>query len=674
MTMREPFQDTRTAGHRLKAEQPESMPVHRWDLSFIAALFTVGSALIHLTLVPPRAQEYLLYGLFVGAVALVQLGLAAALALRPSSRLARYGTLIGLGIVVAIIAFQSVALPIGPHPWQPVGFDDADSTGIGTMVFATIALLLLAWRPMQRGPSGRIHLVYIPVAAVVLILTFFGIASAINETPAALNMSAPMKGMDNPSPMRGMDMSTPMPPGQATKPMDSLREPPGNQPVKSFTLVAEVKTIDGRERWVFNGSMPGPELRVTQGDRLRVTLVNHLPVATTIHWHGVSLPNAEDGVAGVTQDAVRPGSSYTYEFVAKDPGTYMYHSHQDSFHQVLQGLFGALIVEPRAESVADRDYALVIHEASSGRMSLSDWLGELIIGAPANQVPAVNGTTGDLHLEAKPGERVRLRLIGVVQSDMKVSNITNMMHASPQELVLLGTDYAVVALDGYDLNGPQAIGAERLRIGIGQRYDLTFTMPADGAVRLVDTSGTETVTLGDGPVPPVPNLPQLPAFDLTTYGSPGPDPITADSHFDVTYPVVLGNHFGFREGRLELVHTINGQNAPMGAQFVVRQGQVVRLHIDNETEELHTMHLHGHHFVVLAHNGRPLPGSPIHLDSLLVEPHENWDVAFLADNPGLWMFHCHVLVHADFGMSAMVVYEGVTTPYDIGSRSGNNPE
>ncbi len=385
MSMKEPFEDIRVTGRRPKAEQPESMSVLRRDLSNVAALFTFGSALIHLTLVPPRAQEYLPYGLFVGAVALVQLGLAVALVLRPSRRLAAYGTFIGLVIIVAIIAFQGVALPIGPHPWQPVGFDDADSTGIGTIVFATIALLLLTWRPMQRGPTGRIHLVYIPAAAVALVLTFFGIASAINATPAALNMSAPMTGMD---------MSTPMLPGQAPIPMDSLREPPGNQP-KSFTLVAEPKTIDGRERWAFNGAVPGPELRVTQGDRLRVTLVNHLRVATTIHWHGVSLPNAEDGVAGVTQDAVPPGSSYTYEFVVKDAGTYLYHSHQDAFHQVLQGLFGALIVEPWTGSIADRDYVLVIHEASSGRMSLSDRLGELIVGAPANQVPAVNGTTGD---------------------------------------------------------------------------------------------------------------------------------------------------------------------------------------------------------------------------------------------------------------------------------------
>lgn len=112
----------------------------------------------------------------------------------------------------------------------------------------------------------------------------------------------------------------------------------------------------------------------------------------------------------------------------------------------------------------------------------------------------------------------------------------------------------------------------------------------------------------------------------------------------------------------------------MGVQYVVRPGQIVRLHIDNTTDELHTMHLHGHHFSVLAHSAQSLRGSPVHLDSLLVEPQENWDIAFVADNPGLWMFHCHVLLHATFGMSAMVVYEGVTTSYEVGRRSGNKPE
>jgi FtsP/CotA-like multicopper oxidase with cupredoxin domain len=657
MPNNEPLNDPSVIRRQSTTDPHEHTGVFRRHLSTLAALFTLGSATIHITLIPIRAQEYLPYGLFLVAVALVQLGVAIALVLRPSRQLAMFGTLIGVGLIAAIIAFQRTALPIGPHPWQPVGLNDADLTGIGTGLFATLILLLLAWHPLQRGkPPRRFNVACIPAVVVTLVLTFVGVASAINATPV------------------GMQMSAPVPAGHAAIPMNRLHTPPGNQPVRSFTLVAEPRKVNGHAMWTFNGTVPGPELRVTQGDRVRVTLVNHLPAATSIHWHGVAVPNAEDGAAGITQDAVPPGGSYAYEFVASDPGTYMYHSHQDTFHQLLRGLFGGLIVEPPAGIGADRDYAVVLHEMPSGSRYLRDTLGELIVGAPSNQVPAVNGITGDLHLAAQPGERVRLRLIGSVQADMHMRSIPDMMHAGPQELVLLGTTYEVVALDGHDLHGPQAIGPERLRVAIGQRYDLTFTMPASGAVRLVDTSSNETVTVGSGPLPPTPNLGQLPVFDFTNYGAPAPDPVTANGRFDVSYQALLGNHFGFREGRLELVHTINGQDSPMGAQYVVRPGQVVRLHIENTTDEFHTMHLHGHSFSALTRNGQPLRGSPIRLDSLLVDPHDSWDIAFVADNPGLWMFHCHVLLHAEFGMSAMVVYQGVTTPYEIGSRSGNNPE
>src|SRR5207245_1056004 len=105
---------------------------------------------------------------------------------------------------------------------------------------------------------------------------------------------------------------------------------PGSEPVKKFTRTAAIRNIGGHEAWTFNGTVPGPELRVKTGDRVIVTLVNHLPGATSIHWHGIIVPNAMDGVAGITQDAVKPGGTFTYEFVANEAGTYWYHSHQDT--------------------------------------------------------------------------------------------------------------------------------------------------------------------------------------------------------------------------------------------------------------------------------------------------------------------------------------------------------
>src|SRR5258706_2605754 len=173
--------------------------------------------------------------------------------------------------------------------------------------------------------------------------------------------------------------------GQHSTSVTSLTEAPGPGPVREFTLTAEEARIGGQVAWTYNGTVPGPELRVTQGDRIKVTLVNHLPAATTIHWHGVVVPNAEDGVAGITQDAGPPGDRYTYEFVAKDTGTYWYHSHQDTTTQLGRGLFGALIVEPPTSHVAEVvDYTVVIR------------------ATPDGSGIAVNGTAADHTLSARP--------------------------------------------------------------------------------------------------------------------------------------------------------------------------------------------------------------------------------------------------------------------------------
>jgi FtsP/CotA-like multicopper oxidase with cupredoxin domain len=404
---------------------------------------------------------------------------------------------------------------------------------------------------------------------------------------------------------------------------------------------------------------------VTVGDRLHVTLVNHLPVSTTIHWHGVpDLPNADDGVAGITQEAVAPGHTMDYDFVLTQPGTYWYHSHQDTGTQLSLGLFGALVVEPKGGPTETRDDTVVLHTPVSGT------------GV------AMNGTT-DLRLAASPGDTVRLRLIDAVVPGMD---------GTPEAPVLLGAPYRVVALDGRPLDGPGLLGPERLPMGMGQRVDLVFTMPAGHAVRLVDTEEygsvtpiqqlftagqtpvKGTVTIGSGEPPVAVNDPsRLPLFDLTTYGTPAADPIAAGP-FDLTAPIVLAEQPGFHDGTIQLVHTINGKASPAVPSITVHEGEVVRLHIVNDTGEYHPMHLHGHTMSVIGRDGTPLQGSPVHLDTILIGPHQTWDVAFLADNPGIWMFHCHVLLHAAMGMMMTINYAGVTTPYTMGSRSGNIPE
>lgn len=625
---------------------------HRRRLGVAAALFLLGAAAVHFSVVPAHLDEYVPYGVFFIVAALLQAGIAVWLVLRPSRGLAVAGAIASLVLVAVWLVSRTTGLPISPDPWVPedVGVSDLAATLIELVAIGL--LVPLAARPLRvRRPRWRFPFGVLPAAAVAVLLTTFGTIGAFGQMTVTVSMSAPV------------------PAGHAPIPMSSLTQPPGTEPLRTYRLVAEPWTADGTAAWSFNGTVPGPVLRADQGDRLRVTLVNRLSVATSIHWHGVAVPNAEDGVAGVTQDAVPPGQDYTYEFVVKQAGTFWYHSHQDTANQLVQGLFGALVVLPRTGEVADYDYPLILHEASAANRLAPGLQG--LINLFATGTPAINGQTGDLHLAAPPGARIRLRIIGAVEGE---TDGLVRMNGVPRELVLVGTPYRVVSLDGNDVNGPQTIGPEKLPIAIGGRYDLEFTMPANGEVRLLDATGGESVTLGSGPAPAAPSFGPLPRFDQLAYGTAGPDPVTAAGHFDVTYPMILDFTDGTSLNRLQLVHTINGQASPMMASYAVHEGQVVRLHIVNRTDEYHAMHLHGHSFSVLDGNGRRPTGSPVHLDTLIVGPNETWDVAFIADNPGLWMFHCHVLVHAAWGMSAMIVYQGVTTPYRVGGTSVNKPE
>lgn len=462
--------------------------------------------------------------------------------------------------------------------------------------------------------------------------------------------------------MRQMDMSNMCQtgngalPSSADIPITSLEAPQTATHVNEFTLTAQYAYLPFMSKgqadaWTYNGTSPGPTLRVHQGDLVVVHLVNHLTVGVTIHWHGVAVPNSADGVAGVTQNAVKPGQTYTYRFLAKDPGTYWYHSHQESFEETGNGLYGMLVVEPARP---------VVHDDVDAALALHTW----------NNTLAFNMSTGTQSINARPGQWVRLRLV----------NTDN----SPHLLTLEGAPFLVVALDGHDLNGPTPLTALPVSIDAAQRYDLRFQMPQHGPVALFAANGN-----GQYQTPPrvligqeddfqssisIPPMSQK-VFDFTTYGHSAPDAIRPNSHFDVTYTISLGFTFGFSNMRPGPVFTLDGKSFPQTPMLMVRPGELVRLRFVNDANAGdHPMHLHGHTFTVLAKNGHPLTGSPVHLDTISVGPHETYDVAFYADNPGLWMIHCHNLFHANHGMDMMLVYPNISTPYSIGYASGNFPD
>jgi FtsP/CotA-like multicopper oxidase with cupredoxin domain len=502
-----------------------------------------------------------------------------------------------------------------------------------------------------KHPKRKTKLIIIAalIISIPLFVTYLANASRL---PEAINMSSTMG-------THGMDMPAPTS-------IESLRLGQTDAPLKTYTLTAEVIKRQGLpDQWGFNGTVPGPELRVHQGDHIRVTLINHLPVSTSIHWHGISVPNVADGVAGVTQDSVQPQASYIYDFIATEPGTYWYHSHQDTSNQIPRGLLGALIVEPDTLPHYDHDYTLMYHDLQPLTREFFPILRK-ILGEVDKKAILINGATTDIQLNAQPGQLIRLRLINGTAGEQKA-------YGNPLRLVLAGVSFKIVALDGHDINEPQEINVQVLPIGSGQRYDLVFRMPEAGVVQLVGEDQTTGVSIGQGQLAK-PDFTQLPIFDLTSYGKPVSDAIAARSSFDQTQDILLGNRPGFHDGKFGLSHTINSQEFPNVPMITVRPNQVVKLHIVNNTEEYHPMHLHGHFFTVLAKNNVALTGSPIHLDTLTLAPGETWDVAFIADNPGLWMLHCHVLIHAATGMDMMVIYPNISTPYTVGTKSGNVPE
>jgi FtsP/CotA-like multicopper oxidase with cupredoxin domain len=397
------------------------------------------------------------------------------------------------------------------------------------------------------------------------------------------------------------------------------------------------RAVDG---YTLNGQSPGPLIRATAGQLVQVRLVNEsVPEGVTLHWHGVDVPNAEDGVAGVTQDAIAIGKEFTYRFVVNQVGTFWYHSHQMSHEQVPGGLFGALVVTSADQPADLVDTVALVHLYGGAR--------------------TVNGHEGGLNVEARPGQQARVRVINTENGEMSAW--------------VAGAPFRVVAVDGTDLNGPTPIRDTTVLVTAGGRADLEVTMPQDGSPVRVHLGGSVAVVLGrksyDAPAIPRPAT----TLDLLAYGTRAPlgfDPDRPDRRFRYE----IGRRPGFLDGRPGLWWTVNGHLYPDVPMFMVAEGDTVRMRIANHSGAVHPMHLHGHHALVLSRNGQPSTGSPWWVDSLNVGNGESYEIAFVADNPGIWMDHCHNLPHVTQGLVVHLMYEGVSTPFVVGGKAGNAPE
>ncbi|MBC7367474.1 MAG: multicopper oxidase domain-containing protein [Undibacterium sp.] len=475
---------------------------------------------------------------------------------------------------------------------------------------------------------------------------------------------------------------------------------PAGQPVRTLTI---------------NGSVPGPVLRFREGDVARIHVRNRLTSEqTSTHWHGVLVPNLEDGVPYLTTPPIGPGETRTFEFLLKHSGTYWYHSHTGLQEQ--RGVYGAIVIEPKADAPTRTDLPHIDHEevvvlsdwtnenASDVMRTLlrgSDWyairkgtaqslLGALRAGHLADywkrekaRLPPMdisdvaygaflaNGRPRQ-QFPSRPGETVRLRFIN--------SGASTYFYLSSAAGPL-----TIIAADGRDV---VPIRQNRLLIGMAETYDLLVTVPAGAPaaweVRATaqDGSGHASVFLGDGQE----NLAPMPA-PLTPYDMDGalaavldqldesgslsdaealakenPRPLSAYLRLKSTSPTTLPADAPVRQITLKLtgdmiryLWSIDGRPIDEQSTVPVKRGEILRVVLVNNTMMHHPMHLHGHFFRLLIPDGVDPDYAPLK-HTVDVPPMSRRTIEFYANEDRDWLFHCHLLYHMMAGMARVVSY------------------
>jgi FtsP/CotA-like multicopper oxidase with cupredoxin domain len=422
--------------------------------------------------------------------------------------------------------------------------------------------------------------------------------------------------------------------------------------------------------WSYEGSVPGPQIRVRQGDPVRIVVANKLAEDTTVHWHGIRLPNAMDGVPGLTQPPIHPGDSFVYEFTPPDAGTFWYHPHADSLQQLGRGLAGAFIVEEREPIAVDRDLTWLLQDwrLDDGAQIASGFGNRMEAGMSGRigNTVTINGRVRE-SVSVKAGERVRLRIV-------------NAMLARIVGLGFKGHRPIVIAYDGQPCE-PHTPEDGRLVLGPAMRADVILDMDGTPGSSYTVTDdfyrelAYKLVDLAYGPEKPAgkrrQDPPRLPDNPL-----PEPDLGTAERHqIALQGGMMSGMGQGMMGGMMGggmmgmmgqgmtgmggATWAMNGMSMTGDGQkkmpplFTLKRGQTCVLALRNETAWWHPMHLHGHSFRVVSRNDKPNPGREWR-DTVLVPPRESAEIAFVADNPGDWLMHCHVTDHQEAGMMAVL--------------------
>lgn len=419
---------------------------------------------------------------------------------------------------------------------------------------------------------------------------------------------------------------------------------------ESYSLDASAMRVDLGGRTVstigFSGSLPGPLLRATEGGRIQVQVNNHLKAGTSVHWHGIPIVNKMDGVPHLTQPPIAPGAAFNYDFKVPVSGTYWYHSHSGAQND--RGMYGPLIVDARNETLAyDREVVLVLddwRDGMGGKAYQLDSLYECQLGfahhtQQAGQPPAepqsyplhiVNGRgpTSPTEVTVKRGEVIRLRLI-------------NAGAATTYRVTLDGHTMRVTHADGQPV---VPVDVQALDIGMAERYDVLVHANHPGVWQFAARPSSpghiaRAVFRYDGSHAARPSATYVPRSlkgkllhigmlrQKGAYGVPHGNP-------QMNVEITLNSRFG------AFYLTFNGRIMDAATPFPIPRNTRVRFKVYNNSSQIHPMHLHGHFFQV--NNGT---GNGPMKDTIIIAPSQTYTLDWVADNPGLWMYHCHNLYH-----------------------------
>jgi len=444
-----------------------------------------------------------------------------------------------------------------------------------------------------------------------------------------------------------------------------------------------------------NGSFPGPEIRMREGDQLRIRVENLLNQPTSIHWHGLLVPASMDGVPAVSNDPIAAGRVFVYEFPIRQTGTYWYHSHWDMQEQI--GLAGPFVIE-EANGPGNIDHDAVV--------MISDWLhrspeqvwatlrrqtsmraGSTMQGStpmgtmkPKGEMPMKGGTPETAMPMKEQKKAAGTAMTMGASSGVDLSDVTYdaflingkanadpwLLKARPGEHIRLrfinagASTYFRIRLDRIPLLITHADGiavrpvtVDHLLIGMAECYDAVVSLPASGSYTLhavaQDGSGQAVGVLHTPDVEPAPNL-TMPSFDgraLSYTDLRAVDPTTLPNGPRRSFRLALQGDMS------RYIWTIDGQAYPKADPLLIRQGDRVEVEMKNETMMWHPMHLHGHFFRVLQGAGELSPLK----HTVNVAPRETVKFEFTADNPGQWIFHCHNLYHLEAGMARVFEYQ-----------------